>query len=73
MQGGRCRRVVEYLAEQLQVADAPMATYSQRQRTRLEHRCEIAREIGYLPMASLERLWERRDIDSRERALWRLL
>jgi integrase len=26
-----------------------------------------------IPLASLERLWERRDIDLRERTLWRLL
>ena len=39
--------VVEYLAEQLNVAAASMATYTQREKTRLEHQWEIARKVGY--------------------------
>jgi hypothetical protein len=38
--------VVEYVAEQLGVAAASTATYTQREKTRLEHQWEIARKVG---------------------------
>ena len=39
--------IVEYVAGQLDVAAASMATYTQREKTRLEHQWEMAREVGY--------------------------
>jgi len=39
----------------------------------LQRRAEKHDHTPSIPMASLERLWERRDIDLRERTLWRLL
>ena len=46
--------VVEYLAEQLDVAAASMATYTQREKTRLEHQWEIARQVGYRDFVDAE-------------------
>jgi TnpA family transposase len=46
--------VVEYLAEQLDVAAASMATYTQREKTRLEHQWEIARKVGYRDFVDAE-------------------
>lgn len=46
--------VVEYVAAQLDVAAATMATYTQREKTRLEHQWEIAREVGYRDFADAE-------------------
>ncbi len=39
----------------------------------LQRRVEKHDHTRSIPMASLERLWERRDIELRERTLWRLL
>jgi integrase len=39
----------------------------------LQRRAEKQDHTRSIPLASLERLWERRDIDLRERTLWRLL
>jgi hypothetical protein len=39
----------------------------------LQRRAEKHDHTRSIPSASLERLWERRDIDLRERTLWRLL
>jgi hypothetical protein len=39
----------------------------------LQRRAEEHDHTRSVPLASLERLWERRDIDLRERTLWRLL
>jgi len=39
----------------------------------LQRRAEKHDHTRSIPLASLERLWERRDIDLRERTLWRLL
>ena len=39
----------------------------------LERRAEKHDHTRSIALASLERLWERRDIDLRERTLWRLL
>ena len=38
--------VVDYVAAQLDIAPASMATHTQREKTRLEHQWEIAREVG---------------------------
>jgi len=46
--------IVEYLAEQLDVAAASMATYTQREKTRLEHQWEIARDVGYRDFVDAE-------------------
>ncbi len=46
--------VVEYVAAQLDVAAASMATYTQREKTRLEHQWEIAREVGYRDFVDAE-------------------
>jgi len=39
--------VVDYIVAQLDVDAASMSTYTQREKTRLEHRWEIARAGGY--------------------------
>ena len=39
----------------------------------LQRRAETHDHTRSIPLATLERLWERRDIDLRERTLWRLL
>jgi integrase len=39
----------------------------------LQRRAEKHDHTRSIPSASLERLWERRDIDLRERTLWRML
>jgi hypothetical protein len=46
--------VVEYVAGQLGVAAASMATYTQREKTRLEHQWEIARVVGYRDFVDAE-------------------
>jgi len=40
--------------EQLGVAAASMATYTRREKTRLEHQWEIARKVGYRDFADAE-------------------
>jgi len=46
--------VVEHVAAQLDVAAVSMATYTQREKTRLEHQWEIAREVGYRDFVDAE-------------------
>jgi hypothetical protein len=46
--------VVEYVAAQLDVAAASMATCTEREKTRLEHQWEIAREVDYRDFADVE-------------------
>jgi hypothetical protein len=46
--------VVEYVASQLDVEAASMAAYTQREKTRLEHQWEIAREVGYRDFVDAE-------------------
>jgi hypothetical protein len=45
--GDVSEEVVEYVAAQLDVAAASMATYTEREKTRLEHQWEIVRQVGY--------------------------
>lgn len=52
--GGVPDEVVVYVAAQLDVAPASMATYTQREKTRLEHQWEIAREVGYRDFVDAE-------------------
>src|SRR6266545_6819943 len=52
--GGVPDEVVDYVAAQLDVAPASMATYTQREKTRLEHQWEIAREVGYRDFVDAE-------------------
>jgi TnpA family transposase len=46
--------VVDYIAAQLDVDAASMSTYTQREKTRLEHRWEIARAGGYRDFVDAE-------------------
>jgi hypothetical protein len=52
--GDVSEEVVEYVAAQLDVAAASMATYTEREKTRLEHQWEIARQVGYRDFVDVE-------------------
>jgi hypothetical protein len=52
--GDVSEEVVEYVAAQLDVAAASMATYTEREKMRLEHQWEIARQVGYRDFVDVE-------------------